>query len=288
MWTSKRSGQFSPYALLTCTALVMSFVSVASAEVIVSDAFTGNNNAAINGRTPDTANLPGGAWSLLQFNSTGNFNANVKTDAGDPAPRAYFSAAGNSTGSIAIPISSAGLYTKPTEMTISADLAPDDGAVTRIAIGFYSQLPSQAASESVTTYFTGLQIQNREYNGTASGALSLIVNGTIVDSIAYTGTWVPTDYHNLSYTIDTTTGEIYDIHLEGSTSTYAFTTTGFTDAATAYASIAVSYTWGRDHKANADNFQLLAVPEPATAALMALGGLMMFRRRPGRRVIESH
>ncbi len=268
-------------SLFALTAATMLALAVsASANVIISDAFTGSNNADIDGRTPDTTNLPGGTWSKQPFNSSGTFNATVQTDDGDPAPRGQFNAAGNSNGSIAIPITSSGAYTKPTEMTLSADLAMDDSAVTRLALGFYSELPAQADGNVVTDFFTGLEIQNRNFNGTLNGEMRLWENGSVVaSSIAYTGTWVPTDYHTLSYTVDTTTGAITDITLEGSTSDYNFTSTAFTDANTAYAVVAVSYTWARDHKGHVDNFLLTEVPEPASLALFGAGAILILRKR---------
>ena len=55
--------------------------------------------------------------------------------------------------------------------------------------------------------------------------------------IAYTGKYDPTKPVTLTYTIDTAKGTISNVSLTGSTNTYAFTTTAFTNAATAFAGI---------------------------------------------------
>lgn len=249
----------------------------ASGGAIVSDAFSGIHGGSIDQRTPDTDNLPGSTWTMLPFGSFGG--AYISTQyGGNPSPVAWLRNDGNSTGGIAISIADAGNYLKPSKFTISADIAFDGSAATNAGVGFYSALPTEATSgDTILTHFTGLQLQ--WWN--TLGELQLVVNGATVGSpIAYTGTFAPTAYHTLSYTVDTTTGAISNVDLQGSTSSYNFDTSGFSNTATAYAAAATTYTWGRDHWMAFDNFSVSAVPEPTSIALLGLGGgFLMVRRR---------
>jgi hypothetical protein len=81
------------------------------------------------------------------------------------------------------------------------------------------------------TGFTGLALSQ------ADGSLSLVENGVTKATIAYTGSFNSGTIHNLSYTIDTVTGAISNVMLGGSTSTYSFSSTAFTNAATNYVTV---------------------------------------------------
>ncbi|MGO4370861.1 sugar-binding protein [Paenibacillus sp. MCAF20] len=225
------------------------------ALTLISDLFSGSNGSAIAGRTPDTSNLPGGTWSLASFPSNGNFSASVNNVQGNPAPQAQITAAGNARGAIAIPLGSSGTYLKPARMRIEADLSFPVKATEHVGLGFYASLPSQSSGEVVETYFTGLSIDNR------TGAITLKVNGQSVGSeIAYTGTWDPeSGFLHLAYTVDTSNGAISDVTFTGSTSNYSFTTTGFTENATAYAAALIGSTFARDHRVYLDNFKVSGV-----------------------------
>ncbi|AIQ58724.1 hypothetical protein PBOR_18600 [Paenibacillus borealis] len=235
---------------------LVSDVAVTVQEVtLISDGFSGSNGNGISGRTPDTANLPGGTWSLASFPSNGNFSAFVNSGQGNPLPQAQINAAGNSRGAIAIPLTGSGSDHKPARMRIEADLSFPVKATEHVGLGFYAALPSQSSGETAETYFTGLSIDNR------TGAITLKVNGqTIGSEIAYTGTWNPeSSFLHLAYTVDTSTGEISGITFTGSTSNYSFTTDGFTGNATAYAVVLIGSTSQRDHRVYLDNFKISGI-----------------------------
>lgn len=235
--------------------------------IIVGDSFQGSNGAAIAGRLPNLANLPGGAWTVQPFHSGGNFGATVSTTAGTPSPSAKLNCAGNSSGSVAIRLGSAGSYTKPTRMTLSADLVAPGS--TEMLLGFYSALPVQASGHTVFTYFTGLSLDHN------SGEVTLFENGASVAVVAYTGTFAANTFHRLSFTVDTNTGNISEVSLDGSSSAYTFASAAFTPAATAYVVAGAWNYLGRDKAAYADNLQVLGIeaePVPETVTQDAFGG----------------
>ena len=244
----------------------------APAGVIVNDDFTGVSGSAISGRSPDAADAPGAPWSVVAFNLGGGFSATVDAQAGNPAPLAHLSCAGNSNGAIAIPISSRGSYTKPQRLTISALLRGADPA-----LGFYSALPVQDPDGvfDVFANFTGLRLLSGAGDSPDDGTLVLYRSGTVVARVGYTGAFHAADLHKLSYDVDTRSGAIGAVTLEGSTSDYAaFAAAGaFTDAATAYAAIASLCESGRDNQAYASHFMVAdhsaspaAPPPPPPAA----------------------
>jgi hypothetical protein len=81
--------------------------------------------------------------------------------------------------------------------------------------------------------------------------------------IAFVGTWDANALRRLTYDIDTTSGTISNISLEGSTANYAFLTNLFAGVATNYVgmntSSGVGFTFGAF-----DNFSLVAIPEPSS------------------------
>ncbi|WP_052702972.1 Ig-like domain-containing protein [Paenibacillus beijingensis] len=233
---------------------------VPQSTVVISDTFSGTNGSTINGRVPDTANLPGSEWSVLNFAANGSFSGTIKGDAGNPAPEARLVAGGNAKGAIAIPIASSSAYEKPTKIRIEADLSFAVKATQHVGLGFYSALPQQGSGEAIETNFSGLRINN------TTGAITLFVNGQAAGpEIAYTGTWDPqSSFHQLAYTVDTVTGAISDVTFAGSASDYSFATSGFTDAATAYAAALIGSTFSRDHTVNVDNFKVSGLETPTS------------------------
>jgi hypothetical protein len=116
-------------------------------------------------------------------------------------------------------------------MTISADLSfGGDSPTGYCLLGFYSALPGKGTYNPLAN-FTGLALQK-------DGGLQLIENGVSKGAgIKYTGKYDPAQPVTLSYSIDTTKGTISKISLKGSTSTYAMTSSAFTNSATAFAGI---------------------------------------------------
>jgi hypothetical protein len=191
--------------------------------VILQDDFNGTVGAELAGSSPGVANLPGGTYQTDYVNSGGTFKAFYDSQ-GNPAPDAHLYDDGSSpSGSVAISIASHGNYDKPTTFSIQADIAP--AAV--IMLGFYGTPP--ASGTDSLTGFTGLAY----HDGT--GTLDLVEDGVTKTSIAYTGSFNGSAYNTLKYTVDTTTGDISNVTLTGSTSNYDFSSAAFTSSATQYA-----------------------------------------------------
>jgi len=255
------------FAMMRVIAAVVSLILVAAempakqqsaATIIISDTFAGAKGAAIAGRAPDTANAPGGKWSAVAFNTGGSFSPIIETSAGDPAHMAYLLCGGNANGAIAIPMASQGTYTKPQRFTISADLRGADPG-----LGFYSALPVHDPEGvfDVFSNFTGLQ-------RLGDGTLVLYRKGCVAGSVKYTGTFDAKEFHKLSYDVDTRTGAISNVKLQGSTGNYsAFSVAGaFTDAATAYAAVASLCESGRDNQTYAGSFLVTAIAAPPSSS----------------------
>jgi lysophospholipase L1-like esterase len=127
----------------------------------------------------------------------------------------------------------------------------------------------------VFSNFTGLRLLSGTGDSPDHGTLVLYRGGTVVASVRYTGAFHAADPHKLSYDVDTRSGAIGAVTLEGSTSDYsAFRTPGaFTEAATAYAALASLCESGRDNQAYASHFVVAdnsaspsAPPAPSPAA----------------------
>ncbi len=250
-------------------AMLLAATSGARAEqVIISDSFSGANNAPLENRWPDTTNLPGTTWEMIGFDNGGGFGAVLTTPANATAPAPSFVAfncAGNSTGMIIQPISSLGPYVKPSQLTISADLGSTNGGASPL-LGFYPVIPAKARRPSVEKSFSGLELVCNGPGDADNGTLFLFQNGKSGASVKYTGTFDPKTPHHLSYDVDTSTGAISNVSLQGSTSDYSvFKSTAFTDAATAFAGVAVM-TSGRDTQAVVDNFKLTTKQSGTVAA----------------------
>jgi polysaccharide biosynthesis protein PslG len=218
----------------------------AQAFTIINDTFdlpTNNwSTENVPGTYPDTVNLPGTAWQEARGWSWAE-------------PKIYDQASGslantakliNYTG-IAIGLGSTGSYVKPASLMISADVAITGGTTGTGAVflGFYgTPPPANADSGSALGTFSGLRL-------TEDGALTLITNGTTGNAIAGPAVARNTLY-TLAFSVNTSTGAISGVSLTGSASTYDFTTTAFTDAATAYAAFVVS--GGSNTTGCVDNF----------------------------------
>ena len=179
----------------------------ANGQVIVLDHFTGANGTSINGRTPDTTNLPG-----RTFTTFGIFGEMlIDTGTGTPTPAIVTTP----NSRMYIDISSNGGYVKPSLLTISADIqvgTADDSFPRGVGLGFFSSAPSGEAS----TNFTGLRIKS-------DGTLNLVLNGTPqAASVGPFPGWSTSLFYNLSYTINTSTGSIISVNFNGNDDTAAF------------------------------------------------------------------
>ena len=251
------------FAIISAIALFIALAKVATAAV-VSDSFAaGATETSINGLAPDTANLPGGTWSV----GSNNLDFYAWTDTpnfGGPAKSLFFWAPHTHVGGAAtITLSSTGSYTKPTQFTIQVDvLCTNIGTgVGGAMLGFYSS-PSNPASSGVDpiTGFTGLMMDG-------AGNLTLVENGVAGTSVPYTGTFNPNVFNILSYTVNTATGQISNVSL-GSNANYSFNSTAFTNSATNYGALGMRALNDDDTYGYAENFMVTASPSapPATPA----------------------
>ena len=258
-------------------ALLLSPAVHASTVTLVQDTFNSPDGSPMAGRTPDTVDAPGSTWVLGNGINTISGNAEV---------------VGND-GAAAVSIASAGLYTKPTNFTISAQLnvqnmtpgAGDQGSVggvifaRGITLGFFDPTGVQTLTDVRRSPLGVL------YND--SGYLELVApDGGIVQVLAMVSTSDPsndpiptTGFHTLSYNVDTTTGNIAHVTFDGFPINFgAAESSGlFTDAATTYAGNYAGSGSG-DTFGSLDNFTIIT-PEPASLGLLAAGGLVLLWRR---------
>lgn len=259
---------------------LLAVVASCDAQTVISDTLY-RNYMQIWGTSPTGVNQPGGTY----VQATGwYFNQisfpSFESDAG--------TSANNGTG-IALSLASSGTYTKPTAFSVSIEVniaTPSPITNTPFAVfGFYSALE---VSTNPPTYldsrsnFTGVLLAS-------DGSLSLYDNGTPVggSTVAYAGgTFTPGSFYTLSYSVDTATGGISGVSLEGSTADYSAlmaSGTPFSDANTAY----LGFGQGVDNDpfkggTRFINLSVEAIPEPASIALIvtaAFGLLVVSRRR---------
>jgi fibronectin type 3 domain-containing protein len=185
------------------------------------------NNGTTPGNTVLGADLPGGRWqqggsgwdyNAIEVGNLNGYGASSLKLTGGTANICYLCL--RSSENVAISLSG---YTNNVLLTVSADVSPQGNDCW---VGFDSALKT-------STNFSGLQVD-------PSGGVSLIVNGSQVGStIPFTGTFSNTTARLLTFTVNTSNGSISAISLQGSASTYAFTTSAFTPATTAFAALSV-------------------------------------------------
>jgi hypothetical protein len=243
---------------------LLSMASLANAATIISDSFTASNTTPLIGRTP-TVDLPGGTY---QVQGVGGYETDIKNN---------HAVIGADIG-VATSLSSAGTYTKPTQIQISATINEGTWAAdtfpTRVAdLGFFNS--SLGTGGNGFLHFTGLSLN-------PTGVLTLITPDAVnqASSAAVPGFDRSVD-HALSYDINTVSGTISHILLDGNSVALTALPNTFTDAATAFAGFAGSSTAG-GQVGTFDNFLVQAVPEPS-AVLMMLCGAAALTIMGGRR-----
>jgi len=275
---------------LSCvTAAGAGFVALGSQAqaqtVIIQDNFTkGTSYTSLVGLTPDTTNLPGGAYQIV----TGvNQNYCMGESLVSGSSYAYFAGGTGGTAGLTLSTYNTGTLQISANMSFGhsnyyGNHAPGTGAID--VLGFASATSSSAYYQMSPKRFTGLALSG------VDGSLQEYVNGTAVgSSAAFGGTYSAATPTLLSYQFNTATGAITDVSFGSSTTTYSFATSGsFVNGDSAYVDIggrggaAASGT----SVANVQNLLVeipLAVPEPSTDALLvggalALGALQLRRR----------
>ena len=257
-------------AVASLFVAVLGVAGMVQGGVIISDTFTGTNGTLVTAHTPDT-NLPGGSWAQPDYDwGYNSISGNTMLM--------------NTSGSERISVASSGSYTKPTALSISADLklgTVDDGTyVARgLGLGFWQTNTSTSYSAFRGLFLTPIGsvtdadgIENNGGQGYATVAWSG-VGGAAFD---------PNSFYTLSYDVDTATGRVTRVSLSGSNADFssivAVANNIFTYAQTTYAGLIVSANNG-GKVGYADNFVVSTVPEPATIGLIGLGSVGVLSRR---------
>ncbi|RRJ95343.1 PEP-CTERM sorting domain-containing protein [Opitutaceae bacterium TAV4] len=261
---------------ITSCALFGAFQANSLAAVVIHDTFT---TGTFGNRKPDTINTPNLTWSSGWQGS----GTQIPSLEGGRLRTGF-----NSWHYL--DISNSATLTKPTEITLSADLTVNNiqqnnfGA--GVALGFYSTTTGTSAQHN----FNGLILEGEFPANTAR--ISIWLNGTRIDAYTITSFDKAASY-NLKYTVNTSTGSITSVYLNDTAITLNWKTQTnagiFTDANTNYVGI-----WGRsnnsvDQFGYIDNFKIEGdfvvsqVPEPATVSLLigiaAFAGIFIMKVR---------
>ena len=183
-------------------------------------------------------NLPGGNWVC-----GGGWEWARPQTAGDSLYTAEEMAC------FALPLASNGTYVKPERITVSARISHSQG---RGGIGFWSSVVPQSGYYPVEGGEEG-ETEIRRYNAREnftglifnpySKTLQTYYDGSLRGPAVPVETTGDKDYHQLTYTIDTTTGELVWVMLNNKP-VLGLVSTAFTDANTAYVGL-ISYDGGR-------------------------------------------
>ncbi|MEI8340209.1 MAG: PEP-CTERM sorting domain-containing protein [Verrucomicrobiota bacterium] len=254
---------------LAVLALAFGFTS-ARATNIINAAFTSTGaNQPLDGTTVGLSNnAPGGTWV---------FGAGVDYDV--PKVNATWlggilnaAGLGNENSALGISISSSGGYVKPTEFTLTSDIYLWGNLNNVAGLGFWSTMPARVNYSSPYVGFTGLILN--EVNGT----LQVYASGSLQGGAVSVGTIVEDTPFTISYTVNTTSGEISGVTFGGN-AVSGLSSTAFTDSATSF----VGALAGSSSRGSIDNLSVVSVPEPSTGALLLLSGLFFVNRRRANR-----
>jgi hypothetical protein len=206
-------------------AAILLILGQVRAQTIIDDRFTGADGTVITSHKPDT-DLPGSSY--IGTNTGGS------SGTGSEAPlieNRQLQADGTSSAAISISSNSSANYNKPTTLTISAKLTETGIASNTtfsrgIGLGFYSVAPN--GKDYPIDNFTGviLNSQNGNLELFYPGGDTLTANHPFIAyDASQLGPFSANGTYTLSYTINTSTGEITSISLSNSHGTQ--TATGF-------------------------------------------------------------
>jgi hypothetical protein len=261
---------------LACLLVVTTFALTGgmSHAQIVNDPFnaaSAGNFTALSGETPAT-NFPGGTWATAGTGFTAevdasNFLGPVGLDTAPSTP-VDFALVNGDAATLSLSGYNSGV------LTLSAYIAPHSGGAA--SLGF-----SPVAAGDLGYSFSGLGLDS-------TGGLYDIVNGTTTGYVAYGGGPIDASStaYELSLTINTSTGALTGISVDGSTADYSSFLGGTTFTPTNTEFLALdSNIWGSYADLNLSGPTESVVPEPSTWALL-LGGipfLLLYRKISRRR-----
>lgn len=250
-------------------AAMLALPQSACATVIFSDTFTGANNTALIGRMPSPTDVPGSTYA-------GNGNASTVGGITNGVP-AYEADIQSNTAQLGADVGvalntgiiSAAQFTLAITFNISGDTQtqandPHRGA----ALGFFSSVATGTGGAfHGFNNFTGLVVDT-------TGSVRLIVAGANSGLATTVGGFNPAINHTLNYNVDTATGLLSNILLDGSTVLLIAPVNTFTLARTTLAGFYNSSLGGADI-ANFDDFSLATIPEPSTWLAVTSAALLL-------------
>lgn len=232
---------------ITLLAAARPETAQAASTTIIADNFQGADGATLDGRKPDTADLPGGRWHVQSQDAAGTGKGHspmvISTAIGKPAP----SVNTNFQDAAAISIASNSKYGRTAKIAIRADVMLHTAQ--QIGVGFFSSLPADGLPSD--TNFIGITWASDKH-------LFFVKDGRLTD-LGYFGSLKRGHFYRISYHINTTTGQMSHLHFAGKRVALPATLNSavFTDAATAHAGF---YSNSKEVKnyAFVDNFTVLS------------------------------
>lgn len=259
----------TPIRILSVLALTLG-LGPANAQTFINagNFISTGSNQILNGTTTGiTVNDPGGNWVWGNGWNWAGPQVNATWLGGTIQNAAVL---GEENTVVSLTLASTGGYTKPTSFSVTADIALDGSLANSTAgLGFWSTQPTQADATSSLTNFTGFTFDE-------AGSLKLYSAGVQQGSAVALGPLSEFVFYNLSYTVDTTSGDVSGVVFNGNAIS-DFATTAFSNSATGFVGVMSA----NASRAGFDNLLVTAIPEPATAVFL-LGGvasLFVVRRR---------